>query len=70
MCIPDLDRSGRDRRPERTRRLGTTEQAFSGGKTLREMAEESARHPAAWDEGEDGVGGGEIGQEEAGDESR
>ena len=39
---------------------------FSGGKTLREMAEESARHPAAWGEGEDGVGGGRIGQEEAG----
>jgi hypothetical protein len=34
------------------------------------MAEESVRHPAAWDEGEDGVGGGGIGQEEAGGESR
>jgi hypothetical protein len=37
---------------------------------LREMAEESARHPVAWGEGEDGVGGGGIGQEEAGGESR
>ena len=37
---------------------------------MREMAEESVRHPAAWDEGEDGVGGGGIGQEEAGGESR
>lgn len=33
---------------------------------LREMAEESVRHPAAWGEGEDGVGGGGIGEEEAG----
>jgi hypothetical protein len=33
---------------------------------LREMAEESVRHPAAWGEGEDGVGGGGIGQEKAG----
>jgi hypothetical protein len=39
---------------------------FSGGKTLREMAEESARNPAVWGEGEDRVGGGRIRQEEAG----
>jgi hypothetical protein len=67
MGIPDLDRSGRDRRLERRKRLETTEQiTFSGGKSLRGMAEESMWHPVAWGEGEDGVGGGGIGEEEAG----
>jgi hypothetical protein len=37
---------------------------------MREMAEESVWHPTAWGEGEDGVGGGRIRQEEAGGESR
>jgi hypothetical protein len=43
---------------------------ISGGKPLREMAEESARHPTAWGEGEDGVRGGGIGEGEAGGEPR
>jgi hypothetical protein len=69
MGIPNLDRSGRDRWPEQRRRLGTIEQiTFSRGKPLREMAEESARHPRGM--GEDGVGSGRIGEEEAGGESR
>jgi hypothetical protein len=42
---------------------------ISRGKPLREMAEESTRHPVAWGEGEDGVGGGGIGEEETGGES-
>jgi hypothetical protein len=37
---------------------------------MREMAEERVWHPVAWGEGEDGVGGDRIRQEEAGGESR